>query len=260
MNFSIMCGWYAVPPDELTKLVRRPEFSETLAGEVSPIIFGLNQAYVTYLENHLKMLRDEKELKQLISATPEKEELRKQKIREITTGTHNYLSSFYSLSESVKQSYAQIGVLGKYNTGQIKKFREKTPVLHGLRTYAQHVRPLNITWMVEKGDNRGELDYEIGVWLGDVADEDFYEEIRLSSGKKVDSIKHYYGGVEREFIDIFAEVENALDDTEEFFHQSVGNICDEVVAEVDEFTDTEREILYEAGVSIPDPISGIVER
>jgi hypothetical protein len=248
-----------VPPDDLTKLIRQRNFSETLAGKASPIISGLNQAYITYLENYIQ-LRDTGDcLKQDIKATPDRKQQKEEHLRQLTVNLHNYLSSLYSLYASVSESYKKLGVLGKYKTSQLWGYRRQTSIMQGLRTYVQHVRPINIRWLVGKSDESDKLTVELGVWLSDVADHDFYEKMTTSSGEKIDGVKYHYGSVDREFIDVLYESQDTTKKTRDFFQDSVENICDEVVDKVDEFTETESDIMYREGTSIPAQVSESLE-
>lgn len=242
--------WFAVPPDERDRLIRQADYSNHLARKTSRNVISLNEAYTTHCGNHARLLDLEEQLVSLIDATPDKRSQREQTLRYVKQGFHNYLSSMYSLKGTVEGAFKELG-LNRTEHYRLERYRDETALLHGLRTYVQHRRPLNILWMARQCDGDDGLTYDIGVWLSDLVTPNFYDARYDASGTKHDGVEYYFGEVDEAFLDLFDVARTNIDVTAEFYKECVTTICEEMTDEIDAFDDDIHDLLYEQATTLP---------
>lgn len=248
-------SWFTAPPDKFSRLIQDENFNSHLAARASRNILGLNQAYTTHLRNMQHLFELEEDFQGLARQIPKYESKRELKLDQINQSLHNYLSSMYSLRQSVEETFGEMKMLGR-NKYRIRKYRDNTRIAHGLRVYVQHRGPLNLLWMIES-DGVEELSFHIGVWLSDIipAENDIYHAKTEQGGNKVPGVKYHFDDVENGFIELFPVIRSSRSTTQDFYESSISSICSTVTDRIEEFDEDIQDYLYEQGTTLPDDLT-----
>lgn len=222
------------------KLQALREHPHSVVTEISENVYFLNQSYTTHCGNYLQVQKQKGELEYLIDCSPEKQEEREIQRRETISAIHNYLSSYYSLKESVEKSFKAItterGNLAATNSDLYQRFEDDTAFMLAMRTCVQHRKPLDLDWIAKYSHSESVYEYQIGFWLSDLIESDIsWGDTTDANGNHQEGIEYHFGDIQGPFVDFFEQAHQNINRTQRFYRESAQRIINYAEEEIEAF-------------------------